>query len=291
VTDGTTARSRAWLVLGGHGLLGRALGRVLPDARRLGRAECDVTDPVAVRETLETLRPQVVVLSAAFTAVDQCEAAPDAARRLNAEAPGWVAESARAVGARLVHLSTDYVFDGRSRQAWREDDPVGPLSVYGATKLDGEDAVRAVLGEAALIVRAQWLYGPGGPDFVGAILRAARTTPRLRVVDDQTGSPTHVDDLARALHALVDLDARGTVHFSASGACTRAEWARLIVEAAGLDVPVEPCRTEDFPRPAARPQNSVFDLARFSAWVGEAPAPWAPRVRAFVGSTQGPADG
>ncbi len=290
MTAGATARPAAWLVLGGQGLLGRALGRVLPEVRTLGRAECDVTDPEAVRDTLEGLRPEVVVLCAAFTAVDACEAAPDAARRLNADAPGWVAESARAVGARLVHLSTDYVFDGRTRSAWREDDPVGPLSVYGATKLGGEDAVRAVLGEAALIVRAQWLYGPGGPDFVGAILRAARTSPRLRVVDDQTGSPTHVDDLAHALRTLVDVGAQGTVHFSASGACTRDAWARVILEAAGLDVPVDPCRTEDVPRPAARPANSVFDLARFTAWVGGPPAPWAPRVRTFVASTRGGSD-
>jgi dTDP-4-dehydrorhamnose reductase len=263
---------------------------VLPDARRLGRAECDVTDPNAVRKALDALRPQVVVLCAAFTAVDACEAAPEAARRMNTDAPGWVAESARDAGARLVHLSTDYVFDGRSRQAWREDDPVGPLSVYGATKLGGEEAVRSVLGEAALIVRAQWLYGPGGPDFVGAILKAARTTPRLRVVDDQTGSPTHVDDLARALRALVEVDARGTVHFSAAGACTRAEWARTLLTAAGLSVLVEPCRTEDVPRPAARPRNSVFDLERYTTWVGEAPPPWAPRVQAFVASAASPSD-
>jgi len=267
------------------GLLGRAFGRRLPEAIRLPRAACDITQPAEVTAALARARPDVVVLCAAMTAVDACEADVASAQALNAVAPGEVARAADRLGARLVHLSTDYVFDGRSRAAWREDDATGPLSVYGATKLEGERAVRGVLGDDALIVRAQWLYGEGGPDFVGAILSAAQQRSVLRVVDDQRGAPTQVDALADAIIRLVGCDARGTVHFAASGACSRAEWARAILEAARLNVQVEPCTTAEFPRPAARPANSVFDLSRYIAITGDTPADWSTGVMGFVART------
>ena len=271
-----------WCILGGAGLLGRAFGRRLPEATRLTHAACDITRPAEVTAALERERPDVVVLCAAMTAVDACEGDQPRAQALNAVAPGDVARAADRLGARLVHLSTDYVFDGRSRAAWREDDATGPLSVYGATKLEGERAVRGVLGDDALIVRAQWLYGQGGPDFVDAILSAARQRSVLRVVEDQRGAPTQVDALADAIVRLVGCDARGTVHFAASGACNRAEWARAILSAAGLNVQVEPCTTAEFPRPAARPANSVFDLSRYIALTGDTPADWSAEVMEFV---------
>lgn len=274
-----------WCILGGMGLLGRAFGRRLPEAIRVPRAACDITQPAEVTAALARARPDVVVLCAAMTAVDACEADVASAQALNAVAPGEVARAADRLGARLVHLSTDYVFDGRSRAAWREDDATGPLSVYGATKLEGERAVRGVLGDDALIVRAQWLYGEGGPDFVGAILSAAQQRSVLRVVDDQRGAPTQVDALADAIIRLVGCDARGTVHFAASGACSRAEWARAILEAARLNVQVEPCTTAEFPRPAARPANSVFDLSRYIAITGDTPADWSTGVMGFVART------
>jgi len=274
--------STRWCILGGAGLLGRAFGRRLPEAVRLSHAACDVTQPAAVAAALEQARPDVVVLCAAMTAVDACETDAARARALNAVAPGEVARAVARVGARLVHLSTDYVFDGASRAAWREDDPTGPLSVYGATKLDGECAVRDVLGESALVVRAQWLYGEGGPDFVGAILAAAGQRDVLRVVEDQRGAPTQVDALADAIIRLVRADAQGTVHFAASGACSRATWARSILEAARLDVRVEPCATSAFPRPAARPACSVFDLGRYIALTGVTPADWVTEVESYV---------
>jgi len=267
------------------GLLGRAFGRRLPEAIRVPRAACDITQPAEVTAALARARPDVVVLCAAMTAVDACEADVASAQALNAVAPGEVARAADRLGARLVHLSTDYIFDGRSRAAWREDDATGPLSVYGATKLEGERAVRGVLGDDALIVRAQWLYGEGGPDFVGAILSAAQQRSVLRVVDDQRGAPTQVDALADAIIRLVGCDARGTVHFAASGACSRAEWARAILEAARLNVQVEPCTTAEFPRPAARPANSVFDLSRYIAITGDTPADWSTGVMGFVART------
>src|SRR5262249_38330566 len=156
-------------------------------------------------------------------------------------------------GIRLVHVSTDYVFDG-TRPSWREEDPTGPLNVYGRSKLAGEQAVLAAYPEA-LVVRTSWLFSGHGANFVTTILRLAREPPSLRVVADQRGCPTHTDDLARALLAL---DTSGVLHFAGDGPTTWHGFATAIVEAAGLRVPVEPITTADYPTPARRPRNSVL---------------------------------
>ena len=270
------------MVLGAGGLLGRALARVdwSPGVvQPLGRTEGDVLDPDGLLRRLTLERPDWVINCAAFTAVDRCETEPLRAQALNGDAAGAVARICGELGARLLHLSTDYVFDGRRAEPWSEADPPNPLSVYGRTKLAGELAVTEALGDAALIARTQWLYGPGGPDFVEALRRAAEGRSRLAVVDDQRGTPTHVDTLAGLLQRLMRADATGIVHVSASGACSRAEWARAIFAALESPVDIENCGTDRYPRPAPRPANSVFDLSRFRALTHHTPPAWEDDLR------------
>ncbi len=279
---------RFFVVLGAGGMLGTALSAAL--RRRPGRvaaltrADLDLTDGDAVRARLADLRPDVVFNCAAFTRVDECESNEPAAMRINADAPGAVAQTARGLNARFVHLSTDYVFAGDRPAPYRESDPPGPpeaLCVYGRSKLLGEQQVAAA-GGRWLIVRTSWLFGPAGPNFVATILKLARTRPELRVVDDQRGRPTYASDLADALIGLCERGAEGIVHVANAGACTWFEFAREIVRRAGLATPVHPCRTEEFPRPARRPANSVLDTTRFEHLAGRRLRPWADALADYL---------
>lgn len=284
---GSSPTSESVLVLGAGGLLGRALV-TRPGVRGLTRAEADVEDPPGLAEAIRRARPAWVINAAAFTQVDRCESEPERAFAVNASGAANVARACAETGVRLLHLSTDYVFDGRGDAPWREDDPVAPLSAYGRSKLAGEEAVRAILGPDALIVRAQWLYGAGGPDFVQAILQAARGRDSLAVVSDQRGTPTWTHTLADLLLRLIAAGAIGTVHASASGACTRAEWAEAILSMAGLaHVRVEPCGSDRYPRPAPRPANSVFDLGRYQTLSGHTPPHWRDALAAYFSEAGG----
>jgi len=289
------------LVVGAGGLLG---GEVMRAARRhhvgvvaLMRADLDVTDPLAVDEVVRHHRPDVLVNAAAATDVDGCQRDPDTARRVNAEAPGLLAEACARVGARMVHLSTDYVFGGRppgqdadggDHPGYREDDPTGPISVYGRTKLDGEDRVRAASPDH-LVVRTAWLSGAAG-GFVPTILRLAerhaedQTLGPLRVVADQTGSPTVAGDLATALLRAVEAGATGatgTLHLANQGVATWHEVAMAVVAAAGLDVEVAPQPAAALDRPAPRPEWSVLDTSR-ARQLGIVLRPWREAVAELV---------
>jgi dTDP-4-dehydrorhamnose reductase len=260
-----------WLVTGAGGQLGRAALALAPehgiDAVGTTHAELDVADPEAVRAALERVRPAVVLNCAAFTAVDRCETEPEAAERANALAPGVLARACRD-RALLVHLSTDYVFDGRASTPVPEDAPTAPLSAYGRTKLAGELAVRAAGGEH-LIARTQWVFGPGA-NFVRTILRAAKAGGPLRVVEDQTGRPTWTTPLARAIFRVVEAGGRGTVHLACEGVASFYDLARAAVEegvARGLfaRVDVLAIPTREMPRPATRPAYGVLGLERARA--------------------------
>lgn len=257
-----------WLVTGAGGQLGRAALALAPEhgitAIGLGHAELDVQDGGAVKRALEELRPDVVLNCAAFTAVDRCESEADAAERANALAPRLLAQACRGQSL-LVHLSTDYVFDGTASQPVPEDAPKRPLSVYGRTKSRGEDGVRAADGEY-LIVRTQWVFG-AGPNFVRTILRAARNGEPLRVVEDQLGRPTWTHSLAHGIFAAVTAGARGVLHLANEGIASFFELAReATLEGArrGLcpKVEVAPISSAEMPRPAARPSYGVLGLAR-----------------------------
>ncbi|MFB3820397.1 MAG: dTDP-4-dehydrorhamnose reductase, partial [Candidatus Methylomirabilales bacterium] len=246
------------LVTGAKGQLGVELLRSLaPLGEVVGRdlPELDIVRPAAAG-AVAALAPDCVVHAAAATDVDGCERDPALAMAVNGDGTRHVAEGCRRAGARLVYLSTDFVFDGAKRTPYLEDDPPAPLSAYGRSKLEGERAAQRVPDWC--IVRTAWLYGPHGRNFVKAILRKAAAGERLRVVHDQVGSPTYAPDLAAAIARLVAGKLAGTYHVTNAGACSWYEFAREILRQAGLAVPVQPIDTRTLDRPAPRPAYSVL---------------------------------
>jgi dTDP-4-dehydrorhamnose reductase len=239
------------IVVGAAGMLGRDVARV-SGGLALPRAELDVTDRAAVREAISP--DDLVFNCAAWTDVDGAEEHEAEATRVNGDGARNVAEAA----GRVVYVSSDYVFDGTKREPYLESDPVGPLSSYGRSKLEGERATAAA-NPRHFIVRSAWLFGPGGPNFVDTMLRLG---PKLRVVDDQVGSPTFTGHLAAALAGLAESGQYGIHHMAASGRCSWFELAREIFSLAGREVDLSPCTTEEFPRPAPRPAWSVLGSER-----------------------------
>ena len=261
------------VILGAGGMLARALASELPSARALTQADCDITDARALRAAIPA-GVRLVLNAAADTRVDRCESEPDHLL-VNDEAVGTIAGLCREVGARLVHVSTDYVFDGTGRRPYREDDPVDPVNAYGRGKLGGERRALAS-GPDVLVVRTSWVFGTGSANFVDTMLSlAASGRTELRVVDDQRGRPTFARDLARALLLLVDRGATGLVHFANAGETTWYGFAREILARGGFpDVAVVPCSSAEHPRPAARPAYSVLDTSRYEALAGGPPRPF-----------------
>lgn len=256
------------LVTGAGGQVGLALRAHLPEAKFLTRAELDVTDAAAVAEALEGA--DLVVHTAAMTDVDGCERDPERAEAVNRGGAANVA----AAGARVIHLSTDYVFSGSEPGEYAEDDPTGPLGAYGRSKLAGERAVLARPGN--LVVRTSWVYGDGR-NFIRSILRAERAGTALRVVDDQRGRPTWAGDLARAIAFLAGRDDSGILHVTGAGEpCTWADLAEVVV-----GHPVERITSEELGAPAPRPRNSVLSLERARS-LGVPLADWRDSVMRFL---------
>ncbi|MFN2431360.1 MAG: dTDP-4-dehydrorhamnose reductase [Gemmatimonadota bacterium] len=270
-------------VTGAGGQLGRDL---VFAARRDGhepvawsRRELDVTIVEAVRRAVEDSRPDVVVHAAAYTAVDRAERERELAFAVNAGGTEHVALACAAAGVPIVYVSTDYVFDGSRRMAYRPDDGPCPLNVYGASKLEGE---RRVQGSGApwLIVRTSWVYGRHGTNFVKTVLRLARERDRLRVVADQVGSPTSTATLARALVALAAGGARGILHVTdrtsrpGAGGITWHEFACAILRIAGSRTPVDPISSETLQQAAVRPPHSVLDVEQAESFLGRSFPDW-----------------
>jgi dTDP-4-dehydrorhamnose reductase len=271
-------------------MLGRAVAEVLeaaiPGTVSATRAEADVTDRFRLEAEVERLRPDLIINCAAYTDVDGCEIDRDRARRVNAEGAENAARAAAAAGCPIVHVSTDFVFDGRKSVPYTEDDLPAPLSEYGRTKLEGERRVAAAAPDH-LIVRSSWLYGPGRGNFVDAIRSRAENGGALRVVDDQFGSPTYVADLARALLLLVGKNARGLVHFANAGVCSRFALARAVLAGAGLGaVRLEPIKTQEAGRIAVRPAFSALDTSRYMRLTGVPPRPWLEALRDYLGAAR-----
>ena len=269
-------------VTGAGGMLGQA---VVAAARARGhevvalrRAEADVTDPRALRTALAAAAPDAVVNCAAWTDVDGAEDDEDAATALNGEGAGNVAAAAAACGARIVHVSTDYVFDGTKRDPYVESDPVAPASAYGRSKLAGERAAAAAAPDHA-IARTAWLFGAGGRNFVDTMLRLGAERDEVRVVTDQVGCPTWTGHLAPALLDLAARRATGVFHVAAAGACSWHDLAAEAMRRAGLRCEVVPTTTAEFPRPAARPAYSVLRSQR-----AETPVlpPWQEGLAAYL---------
>jgi dTDP-4-dehydrorhamnose reductase len=261
------------LIVGANGMLGHDLMAVLEgDVRGLDLPDLDITSLESVRRTLLTLKPAIIINAAAYTDVDGCESDLDQALAVNGEGVGFLALTAREIGAKLVQISTDYVFNGGKGSPYLEDDPVGPLSVYGESKLAGE--LNAAMAPEYLIVRTQWLYGLHGKNFVETMLRLAGEKSELAVVDDQIGSPTFTRDLALAIKALLAKGCTGIYHAANSGFCSWNEFAKAIFAAEGLAVTVNSMTTKELNRPARRPLYSTLDCGKLTADTGMAMRPW-----------------
>lgn len=251
------------LLTGGKGMLARTLCAELTDFTLIPTdlPEGDITDFDAFYALLKHHQPDVVIHCAAMTAVDLCESEEEKAYRLNADGSAHVARACRLTGARLIAISTDYVFEGDADRPYSEEDtPTGGRTVYGKSKYAGEEAVRRECPDH-LIARVSWLYGAGGPSFVHAMMNLADgTRPVLKVVADQIGNPTSALAVARALRNLLKRpDLTGTFHLTCEGEASWCDFARAVFEAAGVKQTVEPCTTDEFPRPAPRPKNSRLE--------------------------------
>ncbi len=277
------------MVTGAGGMLGQAVQRAAAqaghDVHAFTRAQLDIADADAVNRATGDAGPQAVVNLAAWTDVDGAEADPQGAHAINADGAGNVARAAARHGARLVHVSTDYVFDGTADRPYVESDPTGPRSQYGATKLAGEQQVAGENPNAA-IVRTAWLFGAGGRNFVDTMLRlAGEGSTEVSVVDDQRGCPTWTGHLAPALLQVALTEAKGIMHVAGGGSCTWYDLAREVFRQANLEVHVQPVTSEQMKRPAPRPHNSVLRTER-----DDAPClpPWQEGVRGHLAAIGGP---
>jgi dTDP-4-dehydrorhamnose reductase len=253
------------LITGAKGQLGLDCARVLGNAHTVSAfnsRELDIADQAAVSRLMRSVLPDVVLNCAAYTAVDACETEREQCWRVNAHGPGVLAAACALQGSRLIHISTDYVFDGSkpAPQAYTEDDPVQPLSQYGMSKLAGEQRIRERSPDH-LIIRTAWLYGIGGRNFLKTMLRLAVGDPKrtIRVVNDQFGSLTWTHRLASQIKVLLDSGLTGTIHATAEGCGSWYEGAKLFLKAMGIPFAIEPCPTADYPTPARRPVNSILE--------------------------------
>lgn len=254
------------LVVGAAGQLGHDLLKTLSSGHEVTGVdigEIDITDAVSTNEVVGASRPDLVINAAAYTNVDGCEAETEMAWTVNATGAGNLARACNDAGSPLIHVSTDYVFDGTKGAPYLEDDPTAPLGEYGRSKLAGEEDVRAIL-DRHLIVRTAWLFGAHGHNFVKTMLRLGRERKELKVVNDQTGSPTYAGHLAQAIRGLAEknLDEPGVYHMTGSGQCTWFDFAAEIFSLAGIEVDLQPTTTAAFGSPAPRPAFSVLANTR-----------------------------
>ena len=286
------------VITGANGQLGQEFQSVLAagqadigpipavfDGARLvcvGKDELDISDKDAVDAFMEGRPCDLIINCAAWTDVDGCESDMLAARRANAVGPQVLALAARAHDCKLVHISTDYVFDGEKRDAYVETDVPNPQTVYGKSKLEGELLVSNILGKH-IIVRTSWLYGAHGGNFVKTMLRLAHENGAIKVVDDQRGNPTYANDLVYEVLKLVAADVYGTFHCTGTGVCSWYEFACAIVEEAGISCDKKPCTSEEFPRPAKRPANSALENRHLADTIGDEMRLWREALKSYLG--------
>lgn len=275
------------LILGASGLLGKALVRewVSDEVIGLGSRDVDIRDAAKVRDVVGEIRPAWIVLAAAYTDVDGCESHRELAFSVNRDGAINVAETAQQVGAKLLFLSSDYVFDGRKTSPYEVDDVRNPQSVYGATKAQAEIDLLKILPDGC-IARTSWVFGPGGKCFPDTILKLAASRPALDVVNDQRGCPTYTLDLARAIIQLCRTQASGIVHVTNSGECTWFEFAKEIVGGAGLATEVKPVSSQQMTRPAPRPAYSVLSTTSLGRY-GIVMPTWKDALRRYLSERRG----
>jgi dTDP-4-dehydrorhamnose reductase len=280
------------LITGAAGQIARALVASAPPGKTitaLSREELDIGDERAVEASVGHLAPDVIINGAAYTAVDRAEKEREAAQRINADGPRYLATAAERHGARLLHLSTDFVFDGNSSKPYTPDSPTQPLNTYGATKRAGEEHVLRLLPGQSIVLRTAWVYAAQGSNFLRSMLRLMSVNRAVRVVADQVGTPTAARSVATILWKLVDHPGySGIHHWTDAGVASWYDFAVAIAEEAagrGLlpsDVSVTPIATEEYPTPARRPAYSVLDK-RTLASLGTMPVHWRASLRAVLG--------
>ena len=265
------------LLLGHKGMLGSDLlaqMRLHHEVVGMDKEEIDITSADDCTRTIAETAPQIIINAAAYTNVDGCETAKDECFAVNAEALKNIATACRGKNIRIVHFSTDYVFKGTGSAPYKEDDNCDPINTYGASKLAGELYLQT-LAQNYIIIRTAWLYGVNGKNFVRTILEKAKTTPRLTVVDDQLGSPTHTKDLAAAVDLLIEKNVQGIFHVTNRGSCSWYQFAVKILQEAGIDdVEVSPIKSDKLTRKANRPAYSVMSMQKFIDTTGKAMQPW-----------------
>ena len=277
------------LVTGANGQLGKELA-MLPAVPGLeivgcGRDGLDISNLAQCRAVIGAYRPDAVIHCAAYPAVDKAESERDEAYRINAYGARNVAIAAEEVGAKLCYISTDYVFDGTGNTPYGEYDRTNPTTVYGQSKLAGEQLVQSIASRY-FIVRTSWVFGKYGNNFVETMLKLAREVEQLKVVHDQIGSPTYTLDLAHLLVELVQTDFYGIYHASNAGICSWYEFARAIFEESGISIAVEPCTTAEFPRPAPRPAYSVMDQGAIRIHGLKPLRPWRDALRHYLQNSE-----
>ena len=270
------------LIFGATGMLGKALMQVWKDDEviGLGSANADIRVREQVEVQVQRVRPDWIVLSAAYTDVDGCELNPQLATSVNTFGAVNVAKCGAKLGAKLLFMSTDYVFDGRNTKPYEASDPRNPINSYGESKAEAERGILEILPQAC-IVRTSWLFGAGGKCFPGTILKLAATGRQIEVVNDQRGCPTYADDLARAIVQLCRANAEGIIHVTNSGDCTWYDFACEILEQAGLTTKVFPTTSDKFVRPANRPPYSVLSPKSLLAY-GISMLPWKQTLPSYL---------
>ena len=271
------------LITGANGQLGTELMKVLEgyEVHGFNKDQLDITNPNNVRECMENIEPDVVIHCAAYTNVDGCESNVDLAYKINASGAGYVASECLKIGSAMVYVSTDYIFNGQKGQPYYEFDKPNPINTYGKTKLAGEEIVRSTL-KRHYIARTAWLYGTQGKNFVKTMLQLAETQKNINVVNDQTGSPTNVLDLARAIKLLIESKKYGTYHVTNSGSCTWYEFAKKIFELRGIEIEVNPLTTDQLDRPAKRPKNSVLKNFNLEANLKYSTRSWEEALKEYL---------
>ncbi|WP_303294778.1 dTDP-4-dehydrorhamnose reductase [Methanobrevibacter woesei] len=254
------------LITGSNGMLGHDLIDVLDGKHELIKTtskSLDITDEDKVKDYIVNENPDIVINSAAYTDVDGCETNEEIAYKVNGEGVKNLALACKVVDCPLLHISTDYVFNGENNKPWMEDDEVGPISIYGKSKLQGEEAIESIL-DKFFIIRTSWLYGINGGNFPKTMLELAKTHDTLTVVTDEIGTPTYTLDLAQAIAELIETEYYGIYHITNSDYCSWFDFAKYIFEVKNIDVNVVPVTAEEFARPASRPHYSVLNN---SNWV------------------------
>lgn len=263
------------LITGTTGQVGSALLSLFPGALAPTRADLDLTDPFSIRACIRLHRPRWIINPAAYTAVDKAESEPALAHAINADAPGILGEEAREIGASVLHFSTDYVFDGTKPTPYLESDPTHPLSVYGASKLGGEQALAAT-GAAHIILRTSWVYGATGKNFLLTILKLAAARPELRIVADQTGAPTSAADLANLAAQIIAANPTesGIFHATSQGETTWHGFATEFLRLANITTTLIPIPTSAYPTPARRPANNRLNCDKLRDTFNLQLPPW-----------------